>query len=392
MLPRMSPSNAPAPSERYETQSEDSAELRAYLQRGETRLSTSHRVAGSFISGAGLMTLLPLLISGTFTTLLVMLVFFPSTGLPEPTSPRRWLALLPVLASITLPIAALYLLIRDLIIFYFTSRTFKSRVQNSIVYPRFILSGIRVSDSSLSSSARRSIAAAREEEFVKDLMVPTPHTLRQRLLREAQRAGDLEDVRDADDDKVMQRALVDFVHASTGSDLRSLPEEAAKMEASLARHQRHLRSLVLRYGKAFLLTILSSICSIAAVGFLNLLRPIDDIQLDVNPALVWLATLTLYAFWSCAAAWLIRRPIAWLYYDTGDAAGHRTPVGLLQFERVTLVVASLCAILLTTLSLDLATPVGLAGAKAALSGVVILFCILTLWLTFDGFRTERGVR
>lgn len=60
----------------------DLQEYRAYLQRAETRLSTLHRVAGAFISGAGLLTLL---------------------------------------ASLALPILALYLLIRDLILFYFTA-------------------------------------------------------------------------------------------------------------------------------------------------------------------------------------------------------------------------------------------------------------------------------
>lgn len=37
----------------------DALALRAYLQRGEVRLSTMHRVAGAFLSGAGLLLLLP---------------------------------------------------------------------------------------------------------------------------------------------------------------------------------------------------------------------------------------------------------------------------------------------------------------------------------------------
>src|SRR4051794_34504074 len=72
---------------------EDAVEYRAYLQRGETRLSTLHRVAGAFLSGAGLLTLLPVLLSSTFTTLLAGVVFFPATGFPPPASLTRWLTL-----------------------------------------------------------------------------------------------------------------------------------------------------------------------------------------------------------------------------------------------------------------------------------------------------------
>jgi hypothetical protein len=50
--------------ERPKSSESDLQEYRAYLQRAETRLSTLHRVAGAFISGAGLLTLLPPQYSG----------------------------------------------------------------------------------------------------------------------------------------------------------------------------------------------------------------------------------------------------------------------------------------------------------------------------------------
>lgn len=329
--------DAAAADERSKPGEPDLQEYRAYLQRAETRLSTLHRVAGAFISGAGLLTLLPLLMSGTFSGLLALILFYPTDGLPAAGSVQRWLALIPVLASLALPVLALYLLIRDLILFYFTARTFRTD-KSGLIYPRFILSGIMVSENSLNGGIA-DLERARQDEYVRNLLVPSPSELRGRILSEAHSIGALKGYTLNDHEALLVTALRGYVLQQTASHPRPLADEAAKMEASLARHLRFLRGLVLRYAKAFLLTIVTTVVTIAANGVLSLLRPLDTMRLDgVNPQYVWLAMLTIYALWALVAVVIVRRPVAWLYADTSNSKNQRTPQSLLNFERLTLAV------------------------------------------------------
>jgi len=322
----------------------DLGEYRAYLQRGETRLSTLHRVAGAFISGAGLLTLLPLLVGGTFSGLLALIVFYADPGLPLPASAQRWLALLPVLASVTLPLAALYLLIQDLILFYFTARTFR-RDTNGLIYPRFVLSGIMVSESSLQDAG--ALLRARDDEYVRNLLVPSPSALRRRILKEAQSIGDLRTSTMNDHENLLAEELRDYVLRQTGSHERSLAQEAAKMEASIARHLRFLRGLVLRYAKAFLLTIATTVVTLGASGVLTLLRPVDGQRLvGVNGEYVWLATLAIYAAWALVSTIIVRKPVIWLYADSSNSKANRTPQSLLNFERSTLGVSVFISVII----------------------------------------------
>src|SRR2546421_12600595 len=84
----------------------DLQEQRAYLQRGETRLSTLHRVAGAFLGGAGLLTLLPVLFRETFSTLFASIVFLDVPLFPQVRSVERWITLVPIVASLLLPLWA----------------------------------------------------------------------------------------------------------------------------------------------------------------------------------------------------------------------------------------------------------------------------------------------
>jgi hypothetical protein len=334
---------------------ESAAEYRAYLQRGETRLSTLHRVAGSFISGAGLLTLLPLLISQTFSQLLAGLVFVEpaaksiDSGFPPSASGERWLALAPVLASIGLPLGALYLLIRELTIFYFTPRSFRSREAGRF-YPRFILSGIMVS-SNPPFSAARELEEARNQPYVRDLLVPETDKYVERLLKEAHAIGQLRQFTTATENpQYLRSELQDYILRQTGSEIRSLADESAKMESSIARHQSYLRSLVLRYAKAFLLTIATTVATIGAVGTLGLVTN-DQVKSLVQPHYVWLTILTIYCAWCVTAVVVVRRPVDWIYADVTNVRSKRTPQSLLSFERATMIVVgaatiALCADLL----------------------------------------------
>jgi hypothetical protein len=309
--------------------------------------------------------------------------------MPGPASVQRWLALVPVLASITMPLAALYLLIRDLILFYFTARTFK-REGKGLIYPRFVLSGIMVSEASLDGSVEM-LRTARDDEYVQDLLVPSPSKLRRRMMKDAQSIGDLTSLTMNDNEAYVSDSLQQYVLRQTASHVRTLPEEAAKMEASIARHLRFLRGLVLRYANAFLLTIATTVVTIAASGVLTLLRPVDTVKLEaVNPQYVWLSTLIIYAGWGLVAVAIVRRPVFWLYADTSNTKTKRTPQSLLNFERATLgigVISSLAILIDTGIYMKSGEKIGPVAAILTL----VLFAVLlaTIWYAVQAFASER---
>lgn len=314
-------------------------EHRAFLQRGETRLSTLHRVAGSFISGAGLLTLLPVLINNVFSGMLASLVFRQTSGIPEPASLQRWLVLVPVLASMGLPLAALYLLIRDLTQFYYTPRPFQNKTVGG-VYPRFILSGLKVPSSGPPDPPV--MHRARQEKYVTDLIVPSTSDLRRRLLKEAHTVGELESYHSNDDEKAFKKALREYLFSATGAEHKSLAEESAKMEASIVRHTRKLLTLVLRYAKAFLLTIVTTVVTIIAAGTLSLLSEADNQTAPISGVShehVWLVVLTLYAAWCIVAVVVVRRPIHWVFIEVDNTLAEQTPPSLKSFERSTVIIS-----------------------------------------------------
>src|SRR5690349_11344215 len=53
----------------------DRDELRAFLQRGEVRLSTMHRIAGVFLNGAGLLFLIPILVKDAFIQMMLSVTY-----------------------------------------------------------------------------------------------------------------------------------------------------------------------------------------------------------------------------------------------------------------------------------------------------------------------------
>lgn len=376
---------------------EDLQEYRAYLQRGETRLSTLHRVGGSFISGAGLLTLLPVLGSQTFPALCSAVLFVSAPLFPAPGSLQRWFALLPVIVSLALPLLALISLIQDLIAFYFTAYSFDTSTRRTVVYPRFILSGIRVSEKSLSKRGKRELDKAREEPTFNQLIVPIKRASRDRLLEEAKEIGDLKtlDLDDANREWASEQ-LQDFVHRYTASHVRTLAEESAKMETSLARHHMFLRVLVLRYAKAFLLTILTTIVTVGALAVTNLARP--DVQgqligqgasLPMGGDILWVMLLGLYGLWSFGAAYVVRRPIRWIYRDMDDTVARRTPVSLRKFEQRTLLFAAATSIMVDVLLAWYALSLNTTGMRWVAGLLFVAGVCITLPFCWFEYKTER---
>lgn len=126
--------------------------LRAYLARTEVRLSTMHRIAGAFLSGAALLILLPILLKDALSPIMhVYQAAYPN--LPPLLSLcdgncSNWIYALtqfsPLLVVFGVPIAALYLLLMDLSKFYFTPNIpgTPNATTSSNSHPRFSLTAI----------------------------------------------------------------------------------------------------------------------------------------------------------------------------------------------------------------------------------------------------------
>jgi hypothetical protein len=336
-----------------------------YLQRAEVRLSTLHRVAGSFLSGAALLVILPVVLKD-----IVLALFLVTAGLP---TDRLVVALqLVALAAIAAaPLYALYSLFRDLVEFYFTDDY--PGAQFSGFYPRFILSGITLTreDAPLTKEL-----VLKEEMSALDFVVPGGAAERKNLLRvyeylkgSAEDAGVPEEARVVPSDRMAlvnsakdqlgrERRLAYWTaFALAGSVDRSLPGEVAKTEASLVRHASLLRRLVLRYAKAVLTLIWATVVFLA----LTFGQSLVGRGVQPQPTLVeweFLAMVGLPLLWSLAAGFVARRPVDWIStrgrgreYDPSDAAHDRH---LVRFE-IVVFVASLVVLVCEAWTLALAS-------------------------------------
>src|SRR5665647_32281 len=124
---------------------ESRAAMRGFLQRSEVRLSTIHRIAQSLLGGSAIILLLPLFLRDAFPKMMTVLIASYDAN-------QAWLPIAGVgLAAslvILLPIPAVFLLIGDLLAFYFTSNTFGAHATGDessirvIFNPRFMIPGL----------------------------------------------------------------------------------------------------------------------------------------------------------------------------------------------------------------------------------------------------------
>jgi hypothetical protein len=320
--------------------------LRAYLQRAETRLSTLHRIAGVFLNGAGLLVLFPILLRDVLPSLIGALSNWGddvSFYAPLTTA---------VAVAFLLPIWALYLLIRDLVRFYFTGYHFG--VDTRSPHPRFVLTGIEFSND---EGAVAADAVARYRNHHTDLLnlaVP-PGQRSRRKLDELIHTEGMESLIDSSayadlkgdlgtDRRPSELGYLYTAFGLTGTRNRSLIEETAKVEISLVKHTLSLRTLVLRYAKALILLILNSLVYLVALGVLN---NWGGSSAETGERLVYFAVVI-----GCGAAmtgFAVRLPLLWITSTSGVVDPDPGRVGresdLTQFER-TVVIGSVIAYVL----------------------------------------------
>jgi hypothetical protein len=329
--------------------------MRGYLQRAEVRLSTMHRVAVGFLSGAGLLFLLPVFLKdGVLSIIRSILDYSPAipngVGIgPTVGTLIIYLCLLyPFLLSLSIPAVALMLLVKDTIHFYFVGHP--PSFPEDLFNPRFILTGIAFSPDESEEVKARILKyqygtdminfvishADAQSSYYHDLIdkpdrMIVPRTrklpkLIQMNIVDIPSQKPLDDLEDTDlvrvhgtysngeEEEVLlhkpyvDRTLKDIDGFNAALGLagfidRPLYQEVAKTEVSLVRHALKLRRLVLRYFQALLILIWTSVITFLMLPFLQDER-------GRFPVLVVFAVA--YFIWATLAPFVVQLPLYWL--------------------------------------------------------------------------------
>ncbi|MCA9903806.1 MAG: hypothetical protein KC547_08120 [Anaerolineae bacterium] len=300
--------------------------MRAFLQRTEVRLSTLHRIAVAFVSGAGLLLLFPLLLKDEFATLLRVYIDFVVGKLPLLSANEQLVAGLmvatlayPFVLSAMIPIYALYLVLKDIVHFYYTIYT--PGYPATLLTPSFALSGITFPPDD-APELKKQIYAAQYDPNAVNFMIPFSAEKRELYFddtiantngeiiprtRQWQSLNDMGIISGDADRRMIEHFNTAFGLARTLD--RNLVEEVASAEASLVRHVLYLRRLVLRYVKTLLMVIWTTIVSFAVIPFL---------QQEKLPTFLILSIS--FTIWSLFVMPIMKLPINWIYRHRADNA------------------------------------------------------------------------
>ncbi|MCA9886829.1 MAG: hypothetical protein KC546_00595 [Anaerolineae bacterium] len=281
--------------------------VRAYLGRAEVRLSTLHRIATAFISGAGLLLLIPIFLRDVVDDLLLVFIGLID-HLPSASDALDillfLLVLYPFILSLSVPIYGVYLMLKDTLQFYFT--LYAPGMPTSILNPTFALNALMLSPDEAPTAKAAAQQLQYEQRYV-DYMLS---------FSDKRRAKYFDQLVDYTNREIIPPTRRDIANAATsptdvdrvnaalgitrGLD-RSLIEEVALVELTLARNILYLRRLVMRYVKTLLMFIWTAIISFIALPFL---------QSGHFPPLTLLAIC--YLAWSVIALMLLRMPLNWI--------------------------------------------------------------------------------
>jgi hypothetical protein len=367
---------AQAPRPEQPTPEQERNAMRAYLQRSEVRLSTMHRVAVGFISGAGLLFLFPVFLKDSILAILREYVTYsinPPAQLGQAGQVANiigyLLLLFPFALSVGIPAVALVLLVRDTVRFYFLSHA--PGFPEDSINPRFVLTGVAFSpDESpqiksqilmqqygtdlinfvLPYNERR--AAAFSELIDKDHMIVPKTRKLPKLMQDgivesndhkppaALQEDDAVLVHDSEADdtedtprNARQRTVKDIDRFNAALGLagfieRPLREEVAKQEVSLVRHSLRLRRLVFRYFQALMILLWTALVTFLMLPFIQ--------ERTRFPFLIVVAIG--YAIWSIFAPLAVQLPFSWVTSYAGPEqrrrGGHwvRQSDGVQRFE------------------------------------------------------------
>lgn len=293
--------------------------MRAYLQRCEVRLSTIHRIALAFIGGAGLLLLIPVFFKDVIDNIILILLQqsvnqFPEYGLTGIVlSMVLFLALgYPLMLSLVIPMYAVYLLLKDIIHFYFT--IYMPGFSGGLLNPTFALSGL-LFWSDEGESIKHETMRYQYQRSHMNFMIPFSEGKREHyfdtIIKETNGAivpctRQLDNLKAAGviSPDVQDKDVLRFNTALglARSLDRTLVEDVAQTEMSMVRHIIYLRRLVMRYVKTLMMFIWTNLVSFLMLPFLH----------DPNfPPLLVLALG--YLVWSLAVLPIMQMPLNWIY-------------------------------------------------------------------------------
>jgi hypothetical protein len=355
--------------------------MRAFLQRGEVRLSTLHRVASALLSGAGIMVLLPTIERDALATVGRKL-------LSGDLDAARLLVVLAAGAALLLPMAALWLLLKELTRFYFHAEHHTVADGSSMFLPRYTLTALRLPSDELSPQARAVLDDLRGDEFLTRLIVPDNDRYRDRIDEQRRRYRGLEGTDTAVAGGGGDRDRAEFLVELAAARDRALMAEVVKLEYGLARHVMRTQVLVLRYTKALLALITTAAAVFAASAAVS--GDGDTRVVDVQ----WVAAIL--ALWAPAVVVTVTSPVHWLIRilksDEGSMALVRDDRELTHFEDIVVRVAVIGWLAsIAALALSAADPAGsTAGDRTTLVVAVASGVALVIGMVrWDGTRVVR---
>lgn len=301
------------------TESERNA-MRAYLQRAEVRLSTLHRVAVTFISGAGLLVLFPTFLKEEISVVIRVFITnstdrFPALGAAEPLlfSLMFIFLLYPFVLSLCIPIYALYLLLKDIVHFYFS--IYSPGFATNVFTPSFALFGITFSPDE-SENVKRQVLEYQYRRDAVNFAIPFSAEKRELYFNETIANTDGEIIPRSRRLDVLEkygitpkdeehRHRIDHLNTALGLARtidRDLVQEVAAQEVSLARHVLYLRRMVLRYMKTLLMFIWTTVVSFVMLPFLQEATMPTFLVFSIG-----------FLIWSLLVMPIMQIPVQWIY-------------------------------------------------------------------------------
>lgn len=302
--------------------SDERAAIRAYLQRSEVRLSTIHRTATALLSGAGVLVLLPAM--GRDAIINVM------SGLLGAADDLLHVALAAlVLATLALALVVIWLLLLELTRFYFHANHFTS-ARGTTFTPRFTLTSLHLPVDELGPGAHADLVRQRATPANIELLVPANDAARRHI--DAQVAA-YDGLRSDADPTDASRASA--MLALAGVKDRTLVDEVAKVEYGMARHVLRVEVIVLRYIKALLVVLTTTLATFAMAAVV-----------ESSPAIGlgaerWIVAVLL--LWAPTVLFVSSAPVRWLgrllVAEGATSSGIRYDRSLTQLERTASVVS-----------------------------------------------------
>lgn len=325
---------------------EEKTVMRIYLQRMEVRLSTMHRIAGVFLNGAGLLILFPVLLRDTIADIHEF-AFGYVVDLWETALYLEVLIyailFIPFFISLILPLYTLYRLLKDIVQFYFWGHM--PGFPDDSFFPRFSLSAVAFSPDESERVKRDVMQREYKSEFT-SLVVPLKQAnnnfrylaqdeiARRNCIPVSREQSKLEKLGVIEKENVSNNANrnIDFLNIACGlSGLvdNQLIDEVVKMELSLVRNSIHLRRLVLRYTKALMLVVWTTLISFTIASSLTT-------AIEFHKTVAIGVLISGYGFWTIMTPIIIKRPIKWIWElanQHSDLQDVQVDKDLFHFER-----------------------------------------------------------